>query len=257
MTLNDDALRRYARHIVLPEIGGTGQARLLEGSVLIVGMGGLGAPLALYLAAAGVGRLGLVDDDRVELSNLHRQVIFTEADVGRLKVEAAADRLASLSAAIRLDPHAVRLDAANADHVIEAYDVVADGTDNVATRRLVHDAAMRCRKALVAGAVQGVDGQLTLYRAFDGPPNPCLYCLFGDAADAESLPSCAQAGVLGAAAGLVGSLMAIEVIKRLAGVGSGLSGTLLHIDTLGPAIEPLRFGRPAACAKACVRQVGW
>jgi molybdopterin/thiamine biosynthesis adenylyltransferase len=257
VTLNDEALRRYARHIVLPEIGGTGQARLLEGSVLIVGMGGLGAPLALYLAAAGVGRIGLVDDDRVDLGNLQRQVIFTEADIGRLKVEAAAQRLQALNAGTRLEAHSLRLAADNAEALITGYDVVADGTDNGATRRLAHDAAMRCRRPLVAGSVQGVDGQLTLYRAFAGPPHPCLHCLFGDPADAASLPSCAQAGVLGPAVGLVGSLMALEVVKYLAGIESGLSGTLLHIDALAPAVERLRFARPADCARSCKRGAAW
>lgn len=257
MTLDDEALRRYARHIVLPEIGGVGQARLLDSAVLIVGMGGLGAPLALYLAAAGIGRLGLVDDDRVDAGNLHRQVIFSEADIGRLKVEAAADRLRGLASAIQIEPHALRLDACNAGSLIASYDLVADGSDNVATRRAVHDAAMTARRPLVAGSVQGVDGQLTLYRAYDGPPHPCLYCLFGGLEDAQSLPSCAQAGVLGPAAGLMGSLMAIEVIKTLVGLGSGLSGTLLHVDTLAPTIEPLRFGRPPACAARCCHGGPW
>ena len=257
MTLNDKALRRYARHIVLPEIGGVGQARLLESAVLVVGMGGLGAPLALYLAAAGVGRLGLVDDDRVDVTNLHRQVIFSEADVGRLKVEAARDRLSALASAIEIEPLARRLDESNAAALIEPYDLIADGTDNVLTRRLVHDAAMRARRPLVSGSVQGVDGQLTLYRAFEGAPNPCLYCLFGGIGDSPSLPTCAQAGVLGPAAGLMGSLMAIEVIKTLVGLGPGLSGTLLHLDTLTPALERLRFARPPACAEGCARHAGW
>lgn len=257
MTLNDDALRRYARHIVLPEIGGIGQARLLEGSVLIVGMGGLGAPLALYLAAAGVGRIGFVDDDRVDVTNLQRQIIFTEADIGRLKVEAAAERLAALSATTRLEPHALKMDAGTAPTLIGAYDLVADGTDNLATRRLVHDAAMRCRRPLVSGSVQGVDGQLTLFRAFEGDPHPCLHCLLGEATDGADLPSCAQAGVLGAAAGLVGSLMAIEVVKALAGSGEGISGSLLHIDAMGPSIDRLKLSRPAACRRGCARHAGW
>ncbi len=257
MNLTDAALRRYARHIVLPEIGGTGQARLLESAVLVVGMGGLGAPLALYLAAAGVGRLGLLDDDRVDETNLHRQVIYSEADVGRPKVEAAAERLGALSSRTRLDPLAVRIDATNAAALIEPYDLVADGTDNVATRRVVHDATMRARRPLVSGSVQGVDGQLTLYRAYDGPAHPCLYCLFGGLEDAQSLPSCAQAGVLGPAAGLMGSLMATQVIKTLIGLGPELSGTLLHLDTLGPHLERVRFSRPAACALRCRHATGW
>jgi adenylyltransferase/sulfurtransferase len=257
VTLTDDALSRYARHIVLPEIGGVGQARLLESAVLVVGMGGLGAPLALYLAAAGVGRLGLVDDDRVDATNLHRQVIFGEADIGRPKVEAAAERLRGLASTICIEPHALRLDATNAGKLIETYDLVADGSDNVATRQAVHDAAMAARRPLVAGSVQGVDGQLTLYRAFAGPPHPCLYCVFGGLEDTRSLPSCAQAGVLGPAAGLMGSLMAIEVIKALVGQGPGLSGTLLHVDSLAPALEPLRFGRPSGCTARCRHGHPW
>lgn len=255
--LTDDDLRRYARHIVLPEIGGVGQARLAASSALIVGMGGLGAPLALYLAAAGIGRLGLVDDDRVDLSNLHRQVIFTEADVGRLKVEAASDRLLALNAGCRLEPHPRRLAADNVEGLVNAYDLVADGTDNVATRRLVHDAAMRCRRPLVSGSVQGVDGQLTLFKAFAGTGHPCHYCLFGEATDAADLPSCAQAGVLGPAAGLLGSLMALATVKVLALGDEGLSGTLLHVDAMAPAIERLRFGRAPECRRGCTRHAGW
>lgn len=257
MTLNDDALRRYARHIVLPEIGGHGQARLLASAVLIIGMGGLGAPLALYLVAAGVGRVGFVDDDRVDVTNLHRQVIFTEADLGRPKVEAAHDRLEALSPRTILEPHACRIGADNAERLIAGYDLVVDGCDNLPTRVLVHDTAMRVRRPLVSGSVQGVDGQLTLYRAFDGPPHPCTHCLFGDATSAVDLPSCAQAGVLGPAAGLVGSLMAVEVIKKLAGIGPDLSGTLLHIDVLTPAIERLRFARRPGCSGPCRHGTPW
>jgi len=257
VSFSDDDLRRYARHIVLPEIGGQGQARLRQGSVLIVGMGGLGAPLALYLAAAGIGRLGFVDDDRVDLTNLHRQVIFTEADVGRRKVEAAAGRLRALNSGCRLEPHAVRVDADNVAALVGAYDLVADGTDNLATRRLVHDAAMRRRRPLVAGSVQGVDGQLTLFKAFAGSAHPCLYCLFGETADAADLPSCAQAGVLGPAAGLLGSLMALAVVKVLALADEGLSGTFLHIDAMAPAIERLSFARPHDCSRGCARHDGW
>lgn len=257
MSLTDDELRRYARHIVLPEMGGLGQARLRQSSVLIVGMGGLGAPLALYLAAAGIGRLGFVDDDRVDLSNLHRQVIFAESDVGRLKVEAARDRLAALDAGCRLEPHAWRLDATNVAELVGAYDLIADGTDNLATRRLVHDAAMRRRRPLVAGSVQGVDGQLTLFKAYEGAPHPCLHCLFGETAQAAELPSCAQAGVLGPAAGLLGSLMALAVVKILALGDEALSGTLLHVDAMAPAIDRLRFDRPLECAQGCAHHAGW
>jgi molybdopterin-synthase adenylyltransferase len=255
--LSDEALRRYARHIVLPEIGGTGQARLLAGSVLIVGMGGLGAPLALYLAAAGVGRLGLVDDDRVEISNLHRQVIFSEADVGRLKVEAAADRLTALAGGVRLEPHALRLDASGADALIGGYDIVADGTDNVATRRLVHDAAMRsgARWSRARCRVSTASSPSTA----PSPGRPTLASIASSArsADAESLPSCAQAGVLGPAAGLVGSLMAIEVIKLLAGLGGRAFRDPAACRYAGTGDRAAALFPPPACAGACARDVGW
>lgn len=251
MSLDDAALRRYARHIVLPEVGGRGQTRLLRSAVLIVGMGGLGAPVALYLAGAGVGRLGLVDDDVVDASNLHRQVIYTEADIGRPKVVAAAARLSALNPSILVEPHPERLSPDNAAARVAAYDVIVDGTDNAPTRRLVHDAAMCASRPLVAGSVQGVDGQLTVYRAFDGPPHPCLHCLFREAADDTLLPSCARAGVLGPAVGLVGSLQALAVIKVLLDLPPDLSGTLLHIDALAPAITPTRFARRPECALKC------
>ncbi len=257
MSLDDDALHRYARHIVLPEIGGRGQERLLEASVLVIGMGGLGAPLTLYLAAAGIGRLGLVDDDVVDRSNLHRQVIFTEADIGRPKVEAAADRLVALAPSCRLDRHRCRLDPSTAQRLIPDYDLVVDGSDNAPTRRLVHDAAMRAGRPLVSASVQGVDGQLTLYRAYAGPPHPCLHCLFRDAPDDAMLPSCAQGGVLGPAAGFLGCLQAVAVVKVLLDLGPDLSGTLLLVDSLGPTIERMTFARRPECAARCAHHPGW
>ncbi|MCB1993588.1 MAG: HesA/MoeB/ThiF family protein [Geminicoccaceae bacterium] len=257
MSLDDDALRRYARHIVLPEVGGRGQERLLAAAVLVVGMGGLGAPLALYLAAAGIGRLGLVDDDVVASSNLHRQVLYTEADIGRPKVEAAAARLAAIAPACRVEQHGIRLDGEAAGELVAGYDVIVDGTDNAPTRRLVHDAAMRARRPLVSASVQGVDGQLTLYRAFAGPPHPCLHCLFGETEDDAMLPSCAQGGVLGPAAGLVGCLQAVAVVKLLLDLGPDLSGTLLLVEALGPAIERLSFARRPECAERCAHHAGW
>lgn len=257
MSLDDDALHRYARHIVLPEIGGRGQKRLLEASVLVIGMGGLGAPLTLYLAAAGIGRLGLVDDDVVDSTNLHRQVIFTEADIGRPKVEAAAARLGALAPGCRLEQHRCRLDRAAAKRLAPGYDLIVDGTDNAATRHLVHDAAMRARRPLVSASVQGVDGQLTIYRAYEGPPHPCLHCLFHDAPDDAMLPSCAQGGVLGPAAGLLGCLQAIAVVKVLLELGPDLSGTLLLVEALGPAIERMTFARRPECAGRCAHHIGW
>ena len=226
-SLSEAEIRRFARHIVLPEVGGTGQLRLRRARVLAVGAGGLGSPLLLYLAAAGIGMLGVVDDDVVELSNLQRQVLFSADAAGRSKAGAAVARLAQLDPATRLVAHAVRLDAGNAHDLIAGYDLVADGSDNLATRLLVHDVALALRKPLVSASVQGLDGQLTTYKAYLGPPHPCLRCLLGPSVSAEALPSCVQAGVLGPVAGVMGTLQAVEVVKELLGLGQSLSGTLL------------------------------
>ncbi|MEZ5863408.1 MAG: ThiF family adenylyltransferase [Geminicoccaceae bacterium] len=184
-------------------------------------------------------------------------MLYTEADIGRPKVEAAAARLAAIAPTCRLEPHRLRLDAAAANDLVAGYEVIVDGTDNAPTRRLVHDAAMRARRPLVSASVQGVDGQLTLYRAFAGPPHPCLHCLFGETADDAMLPSCAQGGVLGPAAGLVGCLQAVAVVKLLLDLGPDLSGTLLLVEALGPAIERLSYGRRPECAGRCAHHLGW
>lgn len=247
MTLDERAVLRYARHIVLPEIGGQGQARLLAAKVLVVGAGGLGSPALLYLAAAGVGQLGIVDDDVVDRSNLHRQVLFDEADIGRPKVEAAAERLLRLAPDVRVQPLRQRLGAANATEILRGWDLVADGSDNFATRRAVHDACYDLRIPLVSASVQGMDGQLTTFVAWRGPPHPCFHCLFPEEPEARALPSCAQGGVLGPAAGVVGCLQAVEVIKELLGGFPGLSGRLLLYDARTCAFDTLRFGRRADC----------
>lgn len=252
MNLTDDQIRRYARHIVLPEIGGVGQARLLAAKVLVVGAGGLGSPLLLYLAAAGVGTLGIVDFDHVDSSNLQRQVLFDETATGEPKVDAAAARLAALNSGIRIRRHALRVDARNVRDLVAEYDLVADGSDNIETRRAVHDACMAAGRTLVAAAVQGTDGQLTTYKAHLGPPHPCLRCLFPDAPAREALPSCAQAGVLGPAAGVMGCLQAVEVVKELLGPPApSLSGTLLLYDAMAARLDRLQVRRRPECALAC------
>ncbi|MEZ5846714.1 MAG: HesA/MoeB/ThiF family protein [Geminicoccaceae bacterium] len=251
MSLSESDLMRHARQIVLPEIGGTGQERLLAASVLLIGAGGLGSPLLLYLAAAGVGRIGVVDFDVVDLSNLQRQIIFSTADCGTKKVEAARARLKELNPHVQLVPHDLRLDAGNAVGLVAGYDVIADGCDDLGTRLVVHDAAMAAGKPLVSGAVQGMDGQLTTYKAYLGAPHPCMRCLMREEPGGDTLPTCAQGGILGAAAGVVGSLQAVEVIKEILGHES-LSGRMMHYDAMACDLTPMRLPRRAACRQTCV-----
>jgi len=247
MSLSETDIERFARQIVLPEIGGAGQAKLRRARVLVIGAGGLGSPLLLYLAAAGIGHLGLVDDDRVDASNLHRQILFDTADVGRAKVEAARERLRALAPDVDIRTFPERLTAANAVRLVEGYDLVADGSDNFATRSAVHAACLAAGIPLVSAAVQGMDGQLTTFKAHLGPPHPCFACLFPEEPAAGALPSCAQGGVLGPAAGVMGALQAVEVIKELLGGFESLSGWLLLYDARRSAFERLRVRRRADC----------
>lgn len=247
MTLTEQDIRRFARHIVLPEIGGAGQARLRAARVLVIGAGGLGSPLLTYLAAAGIGHLGLIDDDRVDASNLHRQILFAAADVGRGKVEAATDRLRQLAPDLEIRAIGTRLTAENAAALVEDYEIVADGSDNFATRQAVHAACLEAGIPLVSAAVQGMDGQLTTFKAHLGPPHPCFSCLFPDQPAADALPSCAQGGVLGPAAGVMGTLQAVEVIKELLGGFDSLSGWLLLYDARSSGFDRLRVRRRPDC----------
>jgi molybdopterin-synthase adenylyltransferase len=244
--LNPDELERYARHLVLREIGGPGQAALKRARVLVVGAGGLGAPVLLYLAAAGVGTLGVIDDDTVSLSNLQRQVIHATGDVGRPKVESAAAALDRLNPLVSVVPHGVRLTADNAPDIVARYDLIADGSDNFATRYLVADACYLAKKPLVTAAVGVFDGTLTTIRAHekarDGRPNPTYRCLFPEPPPAGTVPACAEAGILGALTGVVGSLMALEVIREIVGFGDGLVGRLLMIDARAMRFETLTYG---------------
>jgi molybdopterin/thiamine biosynthesis adenylyltransferase len=242
--LTPEELERYARHIVLREVGGPGQAALGRARVLVIGAGGLGAPVLLYLAAAGVGTLGVIDDDTVALSNLQRQVIHGTPDVGHGKVESAANAIHRLNPNVHIGMHAERLTAANALALISQYDIVADGSDNFATRYLVADTCYFARKPLVTAAVGTFDGTLTTIRAHerkDGRPNPTYRCLFPEPPPPGTVPACAEAGILGALVGVLGSMMALEVIREIVGFGEGLVGRLLMVDARAMRFETLNY----------------
>jgi molybdopterin-synthase adenylyltransferase len=245
MALTPQEIERYARHIVLHDVGGPGQQKIRNARVLVVGAGGLGAPLLQYLAAAGVGALGIVDDDRVSLSNLQRQIIHGTQDVGRLKTQSAGEAVARINPHVRIETHATRLTVDNARALIGTYDIVADGSDNFATRYLVSDACYYERKPLVTAAVGGFDASLTTLRPFekgaDGKPNPTYRCLFPEPPPEGSAPSCEEAGVLGALTGVVGSMMALEVLREIVGFGESLVGRLLLIDTRMMRFETIRY----------------
>jgi molybdopterin-synthase adenylyltransferase len=244
--LNSDELERYARHLVLREVGGPGQAALKRSRVLVIGAGGLGAPALLYLAAAGVGTLGVVDDDAVSLSNLQRQVIHASGDVGRPKVDSARDAVARLNPHVTVEPHGVRLTAANALDLVARYHLVIDGSDNFSTRYLVSDACYFAKKPLVTAAVGVFDGTLTTIRAHerahDGTPNPTYRCLFPEPPPPGTVLACAEAGILGALTGIIGSMMALEAIREIVGFGEGLVGRLLMLDARAMRVEKLSYG---------------
>ena len=245
--LTEPQIRRYARHIVLAEIGGMGQSRLIAARVLVVGAGGLGAPLLQYLAAAGVGTLGVVDDDAVDLSNLQRQIIHRTADIGTAKVESAHRALREINPEVRVVAHKERLDAASVARLIEGYDIVADGSDNFATRYLVNDTCFHLKKPLVSAAILRFDGQISTYKAFMGTGHPCLRCLFPVAPSEDAVPSCAQAGVLGALAGTLGALQATEVVKEILGIGQSLSGRMIMYDALAASFDEMKIAKRPDC----------
>ena len=243
--LDRDELERYARHIVLRDVGGPGQAKLKAARVLVVGAGGLGAPVLMYLAAAGVGTIGIVDDDAVSLSNLQRQVIFGTDDIGERKVDRAEAAVARLNPHVAVETHMTRIDSRNALDLISHYDIVADGSDNFATRYLVADACYFAKKPLITAALGTFDGSLTTIRAHekraDGTPNPTYRCLFPEPPPPGSIPACSEAGVLGALPGVLGSLMALEVIREIVGFGESLVGRLLMIDARAMRFETLDY----------------
>jgi molybdopterin/thiamine biosynthesis adenylyltransferase len=246
MSLQPEEIDRYARHLVLRDIGGPGQAKLKAARVLAIGAGGLGAPLIQYLAAAGVGTIGIVDDDTVSLSNLQRQVIHGTPDVGMLKVESAGAAVARLNPHVAVETHATRIGPENARELVRRYDLIADGSDNFDTRYAVSDACFLEKKPLVTAALGQFDGSLTTIRGHetgpDGTPNPTYRCLFPSPPPPGAVPSCAEAGVLGALAGVMGSLMAMEVVREIVGFGEGLVGRLLMIDARSMRFDVMRYG---------------
>lgn len=244
MPLSPEEFERYSRHLVLPGVGVEGQTRLKEARVLLVGTGGLGAPVGLYLAAAGVGRLGLVDFDAVDASNLQRQVLFGSSDVGRPKLEAARERLTNLNPGIEVVAHDARLTRENAMDIIGAYDIVVDGSDNFPTRYLVNDACVLLGKPDVYGSVYRYEGQATVFALEDGP---CYRCLYPEPPPPGTVPSCAEGGVLGVLPGIVGAIQANETIKLILGTGASLSGRLLLFDALAGSFRELRLNQNPDC----------
>jgi adenylyltransferase/sulfurtransferase len=243
--LSSEELERYARHIVLREVGGPGQTALKRARVLVVGAGGLGAPVLMYLAAAGVGVLGIIEDDKVALSNLQRQVIHGTPELGGLKVESAAAAIGRLNPHVRVEMHPTRLAASNALGLLAGYDIIADGSDNFPTRYLVSDACFLAKKPLVTAALGIFDGTVTTIRAHecgkDGTPNPTYRCLFPQPPPPGTVPACAEAGILGALPGVLGSLMAFEVIREIVGFGEGLVRRLVMLDARSMRFETLAY----------------
>lgn len=242
--LEPEEIKRYSRHLIMPEVSKEGQQKLKAAKVLIVGTGGLGSPSSLYLAAAGVGTLGLVDFDVVDDSNLHRQVLFGERDVGRPKLEAAVDRLQQVNPHVRYVPHPARLDSSNALEILSSYDIVVDGTDNFPTRYLVNDACVLLGKPNVYGSIFRFEGQVSV---FWGEKGPCYRCLFAEPPPPGLVPSCAEGGVLGVLPGIIGSLQANEAIKLILGAGDPLIGRLLLFDALKMSFRELRLRKNPDC----------
>jgi molybdopterin-synthase adenylyltransferase len=247
MDFTENQIERYARHIVLSEVGGVGQAKLLKSKVLIIGAGGLGSPLAMYLAAAGVGTLGLVDDDTVSLSNLQRQIVHGTSRLGVDKTASAAQILRDLNPDVTVVEHRERLSADNALALMADYDIVADGSDNFATRFLVNDASYLAGKTLVSAALLKFEGQISTFRAHLGADNPCYRCLYPAPPAPGTVPSCAEGGVFGALAGVMGSMQGVEIIKEILNIGDSLSGYLSIYDALGATWHKIKLKPSATC----------
>jgi molybdopterin/thiamine biosynthesis adenylyltransferase len=247
LDFSEAEIQRYARHILLREVGGTGQAKLKAARVLIVGAGGLGSPLALYLAAAGIGCIGIIDPDALELSNLQRQVAHGTENLGQLKVHSAAAAMRRINPLVRIEPHAARLDAGNVQLLVARYDLVCDGTDNFETRFLLADACVAQRKTLVSAAVLRFEGQLSTFKPHADADGPCYRCLYPEPPPEGLVPSCSEAGVLGAVTGVMGTLQATEVLKEIMGIGESLSGWLLIWDALATEFRKVRLRRDPEC----------
>ena len=244
MTLTPDEIARYKRHLVLKDVGGQGQQALKAARVLVIGAGGLGSPVTLYLAAAGVGTIGIADDDTVSLSNLQRQIIHETAQVGALKVDSARDMVGRINPHVAIETHATRITAENALDLIGRYDIVVDGSDNFATRYLVSDACYLAKRPLVFGALGAFDGYITTFKPHekkpDGTPWPTYRCIFPEAPPPGTVANCAEVGILGAVAGVVGTLLATETLKEILGIGETLAGRLMIYDALSSRFEQVK-----------------
>jgi molybdopterin/thiamine biosynthesis adenylyltransferase len=244
MAYSEDWIERYSRHIILTEVGGAGQQKFGEAKVLVLGAGGLGSPIALYLAAAGVGTLGLVDNDSVDLSNLQRQVLHHTPDIGRAKVESAAEKLTAINPDIKVVPYNLMVTSDNIMEIVRDYDIVVDGTDNFPTRFLVNDACVMAGKPLVHGAILRFDGQAFTILPHEGP---CYRCIFREPPPPGAVPNCSQAGILGAVAGIIGTVQATEVLKIILGKGKLLNGRLLIVDALDMSFRETRIRKDPEC----------
>lgn len=245
--LTDDQLDRYARHLILKQVGGAGQQTLLSSRVLVIGAGGLGSPLLLYLAAAGVGTIGIIDDDRVDLSNLQRQVIHTTDRIGSLKTDSAHDMIRQINPDVTVTPYPERLSAENAERIIADYDIIADGCDNFDTRFLINDICVKLKKPLVSAALSQFDGQISTFKGYLDD-KPCYRCFIPDHPGAVG--NCAEAGILGAVAGVLGTLQAVEVLKELLELGDSLAGKILLYDALSTTSRTIRLPKDPGC-KTC------
>ena len=247
MELSEEQFRRYARHLILDEVGEEGQEKLLQSRVLVVGAGGLGSPMLLYLAAAGVGTIGIVDDDRVDITNLQRQIVHATERVGDLKVDSAKQSLARINDGVRVETHPMRLGPDNAADLIGSYDLVADGSDNFATRYLLTDLLRAVEEAAGGGRAVAVRGPALDLRPYLGDRAPCYRCLFREPPPPDIVPRCEEAGILGAVAGVLGTLQAVEVLKELLGLGDSLDGTLSIYDALRVRFHRIRIAKDADC----------
>ena len=243
-SLTEEQIERYSRHIILPEVGGVGQLKIMEAKVLIIGAGGLGSPAAYYLAAAGVGVLGIADFDRVDPTNLQRQILHATPDIGRLKTESAKEKLNALNPDVDVRPHNVRLTSENTMELIEPYDIVLDGSDNFPTRYLVNDACFFAGKPIVHGSIFRFEGQATVFKPEEGP---CYRCLFPQPPPPGLIPSCQEAGVLGVLPGLIGTIQAVETLKLILDMGESLIGRLLIYDSLTMQFQEVNIKRDPDC----------
>ena len=245
MEFTDTQIERYSRHIILPEVGGKGQKKLASAKVFVIGAGGLGSPAALYLAAAGVGTIGLVDSDVVDLSNLQRQIIHTTTNINKPKVESGREMLSALNPDVTIKTYAMNITAENILGLLEDYDIVLDGSDNFTTRYVVNDACFFARKTLISGSIFRFEGQLTVLKPHDG--FPCYRCLYAEPPPAGLVPNCQEAGVLGVLAGTIGTLQAVETLKEIIGFGTSLAGFMVIYDALEMTFRKTRIPKDPAC----------